>query len=81
LKLDAILLDETLTDEVEFDVNNDQYQKNLLIKVFIINLLFFIIEIIAAYIANSMGLLADSLDMLSDAFVYSLALLAIGKKI
>jgi Co/Zn/Cd efflux system component len=80
LNLDAILLDETLTDEVEFDVNNDQYQKNLLIKVFIINILFFIIEIIAAYIANSMGLLADSLDMLSDAFVYSLALLAIGKK-
>jgi Co/Zn/Cd efflux system component len=59
-------------------------QSALLWKILIINFSFFIIEIIAGFIARSMGLVADSLDMLADALVYSLSLIAVrgtlGKK-
>jgi len=44
----------------------------------IINLSFFILEILFGLIANSIGLVADSLDMLADAFVYGLSLYAIS---
>ena len=38
----------------------------------------FVIEVVSGWIADSMGLIADSLDMLADAFVYSVALWAVG---
>lgn len=40
-----------------------------------INAAFFIIEMTAGWIVNSMGLIADSLDMLADASVYGLSFL------
>jgi len=43
-----------------------------------INALMFVIEIIAGWLAESTGLLADGLDMLADAAVYGLALAAVG---
>lgn len=59
-------------------VSNEKGERRLLIKVLFINLFFFILEIIAGILGNSMGLVADSLDMLADAFVYGLALIASG---
>jgi Co/Zn/Cd efflux system component len=46
--------------------------------VLVINLSFFAIEMISGFVSWSMGLLADSLDMLADAVVYGMALMAVG---
>jgi Co/Zn/Cd efflux system component len=54
-------------------------QRKLLWQVLAINLFFFVLEIITGFISGSMGLVADSLDMLADAVVYGLALFVVGK--
>lgn len=59
-------------------VSNKKGERSLLIQVLFINLFFFILEITAGILGNSMGLVADSLDMLADSFVYGLALIAAG---
>jgi Co/Zn/Cd efflux system component len=56
-----------------------QADKRTLLWVFAINAGFFVAETLAAVLSHSMGLLADGLDMLADAFVYGLALAAIGR--
>ncbi len=43
-----------------------------------INAVLFLVEIVAGWLAQSTGLIADSLDMLADAFVYGLGLYAVG---
>ncbi|GAB4519837.1 MAG: cation diffusion facilitator family transporter [Haliangiales bacterium] len=43
-----------------------------------INLTLFVGELVAGLLSGSMGLVADSLDMLADAFVYALSLAAVG---
>ena len=43
-----------------------------------INAAMFVVEFAAGWVAQSAGLIADSLDMLADAGVYSVALLAVG---
>ncbi len=53
-------------------------QRRLLWQVLLINLLLFVLEMVAGWWAQSMGLLADGLDMLADAAVYGLALSAVG---
>ena len=44
-----------------------------------INAAMFLVEAAAGWLAQSTGLLADGLDMLADALVYGVALLAIGR--
>lgn len=44
-----------------------------------INAVMFLVEVVAGWLAESTGLLADSLDMLADAAVYGIALLAVGR--
>lgn len=56
----------------------DTQQRKLLWTVLAINFGFFLIEMTTGLISQSMGLFADSLDMLADAFVYGLALFAVG---
>lgn len=56
----------------------DRSQKKLLWTVLLINFSFFIIEMFSGWYAKSMALVADSLDMLADAFVYGLSLYAVG---
>lgn len=46
-----------------------------------INALMFGVELVAGLIAQSTGLMADSLDMLADAVVYGLALYAVGRSV
>jgi Co/Zn/Cd efflux system component len=53
-------------------------EKQVLVFAFAVNFLFFAVEIGAGFLSNSMGLIADSLDMLADAFVYGISLLAVG---
>ncbi|MFO8000803.1 MAG: cation transporter [Marinilabilia sp.] len=53
-------------------------ERKMLWAVLIINAVFFVGEMIAGWLSGSMGLVADSLDMLADAFVYGLSLWAVG---
>lgn len=61
-----------LLDEVPRD-------RRLLWTVLAINTFFFGLEMGTGWLARSMGLVADSLDMLADALVYALALYAVGQ--
>lgn len=54
-------------------------QRVALIVALVINAGFFVIELTAGVISGSMGLVADSLDMLADTSVYALSLLAVGQ--
>ena len=54
-------------------------ERKALWLLFALNAAMFIIEVVAGVAADSMGLVADGLDMLADASVYGLALLAVGK--
>lgn len=64
------------TDHTIFKENANQ--KKLLWSVLAINFVFFIIEMTTGLFSKSMGLVADSLDMLADSFVYGISLLAVG---
>ena len=55
-----------------------QVERGTLLLLIAINGVMFIIELAAGWVAESMGLIADSLDMLADAGVYGIALLAVG---
>ncbi len=45
----------------------------------VINAAMFAVELVAGWLTESTGLIADSLDMLADAMVYGLSLYAVGK--
>ena len=47
--------------------------------VFGINFAFFLIEAISGFFSHSMALISDSLDMLTDAAIYALALVAMNR--
>ncbi len=53
-------------------------ERRVLRQVLGINFFFFALEMLTGFIAGSMGLVADSLDMLADSIVYSLSLFAVG---
>ncbi len=53
-------------------------ERRVLWQVLAINFFFFGLEMLTGFIAGSMGLVADSLDMLADSIVYSLSLFAVG---
>lgn len=78
LDLGASLKDSGISDTNASDESNDSQQRSILVKVLIVNALFFIFEMTTGIISRSMGLVADSLDMLADASVYGLSLLAVG---
>lgn len=59
--------------------DNSHRQRKVLIAVLAINAAFFVVEIVTGFISRSMGLVADSLDMLADALVYAISLYAVGK--
>jgi Co/Zn/Cd efflux system component len=71
------------TSEYKGDIekDNNEAQSKLLWTVLAINFGFFLIEITTGLFSRSMGLVADSLDMLADAFVYGLSLWAIGSTV
>jgi Co/Zn/Cd efflux system component len=53
-------------------------ERGILVAVLAINAAFFAAELLFGFLASSMGLVADSLDMLADAIVYALSLYAVG---
>ena len=77
LNFDTSFIDSMTIENKSTGSDHDQ-QTKLLWQVLSINLFFFVLEIFTGFIGNSMGLVADSLDMLADSIVYGLALYAVG---
>lgn len=67
---------ESVSDNDVTDTHSSE--RRALWQVLGINFLFFALEILTGFIAGSMGLVADSLDMLADSIVYALSLFAVG---
>jgi Co/Zn/Cd efflux system component len=78
LNLGAKLQTTETIGDFELPSESPTGQAKLLWTVLLINFVFFIIEITTGFISGSMGLVADSLDMLADAAVYGLSLWAVG---
>jgi len=57
----------------------ESLEKKTLIILLSINAFMFVTELTLGWLAQSTGLIADSLDMLADAIVYGLSLYAVGK--
>ncbi len=76
LNLGSQLKERSFTDKPE--PSADSFHKKLLWWVLGINLFFFFAESIFGVLSKSMGLVADSLDMFSDAVVYGLSIWAVG---
>ncbi|MBS4058315.1 MAG: cation transporter [Bacteroidales bacterium] len=74
-------LQETIVAQKDEFKDDSSVQWKLLWTVLIINFAFFLIEITTGFISKSMGLVADSLDMLADALVYGLSLWAVGSTV
>lgn len=79
LNLGEAKLSSEVTQQAVFEDNTNQ--KTLLWIVLVINFVFFFIEMVTGLTSKSMGLVADSLDMLADSFVYGISLLAVGATI
>jgi len=78
LKLDTKLIKKEAVPDDIF-ITDEKDERKLLLWVFSINFSFFVIEIIAGLLSNSMSLVADSLDMLADALVFGISLFVVGK--
>lgn len=79
LQFDTSLLESVSADNYEATADNTDRERKLLWQVLAINWFFFTLELTTGFISNSMGLVADSLDMLADSIVYGLALFAVGR--
>lgn len=78
LKFDTSLIESVSVDNYEPITDNSKQERKLLWQILSINFFFFALELTTGFISNSMGLVADSLDMLADSMVYGLALFAVG---
>lgn len=58
---------------------SDESQTRVLLWLLALNGAMFFIEVTAGWFAHSAGLIADGIDMFSDAAVYGVSLLAVGK--
>lgn len=81
-RLDTLGLDTAFVGTVTMDdaVPSEDHarERSLLWIVFAINIFFFALEMLTGFLSHSMGLVADSLDMMADGIVYGLALFAVG---
>jgi len=77
LKLDAKVVSSEEADLVSTKEACRQ-ESRVLWQVLAINFFFFVLEMLTGFLAGSMGLVADSLDMLADSIVYALSLFAVG---
>ena len=82
LRLEALKFDVSILSTApvgEFPaIDNQDRERKVLWTVLAINFSFFVIEIVTGAVSNSMGLIADGLDMMADGIVYGLALIAVG---
>ena len=79
LQLGTSLVESRDAGELTAQIHDSQEkEKRLLTTVLWINLIFFFIETASGYYAGSTGMMADGADMLADALVYGLALMAVA---
>lgn len=78
LNLDTTIVESTPAEEEIAPTDSNTGGRKLLWQVLAINFFFFVLELAAGFVSNSIGLMADSLDMLADSMVYGLALYAVG---
>ena len=64
---------------MEKDVASDRMEQRTLTALLAINAVMFVVEFVAGWIAQSAGLISDSLDMFADAAVYGVNLYCVGK--
>lgn len=81
LHLDTTLLGTQAAEGYATPQDQDKKERGALAAALVINASFFVAELAAGLVGHSMGLVADSLDMLADATVYALSLLAVGATI
>ncbi|MGQ1889333.1 cation transporter [Thermophagus sp. OGC60D27] len=81
LKMGGRLMTEEEVEGAESSGRDLRLERKMLWAVLIINAVFFVGEMVAGWLSGSMGLVADSLDMLADALVYGLSLWAVGAMI
>lgn len=82
LKLGAHLIgseQDSSADDIVADSAGDASEARTLRVLLAINAIMFVVELVWGLIAQSTGLVADSLDMFADAAVYGLALYAVGR--
>lgn len=79
LGLGAALIETTTATAAPAQVPEPADEAQTLRIVLAINAVMFVGELAMAWVAQSAGLLADSLDMFADAAVYGLALYAVGR--
>jgi Co/Zn/Cd efflux system component len=83
LRLGALLERSDLAEEGAVSgagaAGSDAAEARTLWTVLALNAAMFVVEMVAGWIAESTGLLADGLDMLADALVYGVALYAVGR--
>ncbi len=80
LRLEARVIETAIASEQDqaAGVRNNPEERTITM-VLVINAAMFVGEMIGAFLADSSGLLADSLDMLADAAVYSTALFGVRR--
>jgi Co/Zn/Cd efflux system component len=83
LGLGAVLSDtqRVPADSAPAVADTDSTESQTLWILLTINAVMFVVELVAGWLAESTGLLADSLDMLADATVYGIGLYAVGRSI
>ncbi len=83
LGMGAVLTEATEMDPTDAGLDpsasaSPESQRRALWWVLAINAVMFVVELGAGFVAQSTGLVADSLDMLADASIYAIALVAAG---
>lgn len=77
----SVLKSAEIDDDDMLLLQDNRQEKNIFITVFLINFFFFALELIYGFVSNSMGLIADSLDMLADAIIFGISIFVVGKAI
>ena len=77
----AIIKSKEIDEDEMMLLENHHQERNIFITVFFINFSFFVLELIYGYLSNSMGLIADSFDMLADAIIFGISIFVVGKTI
>ncbi len=78
LNLNTVLSDSAPEAPLPEAAADDDSQRHVLWAVLGINAALFLVEVVSGLLARSMGLVADSLDMLADAAVYGMSLMVVG---
>jgi Co/Zn/Cd efflux system component len=78
LSLDTVS-SETTQKVKESTLHGEKRERRVLTWLLVINAIMFLLEIIVGIMAQSTGLIADSLDMFADAAVYGVSLYAVGQ--